>query len=426
MSNKEKNAPVDAGMKVQINPEVLVWARESAGLSLSEAADLLKLTTSTRSTSEEKLAAMEAGENNPTKNQLNAFANVYKRPLVTFYLATPPKKGQRGQDFRQTPDARSQRANAMLDTLLRDVKARQEMVRDILVDEDEFAAPDFIGSISVGDDIKVVAQRMSERLGFDYTDIGMRTGTPSALFSKLRKAAEEAGVFVLVLGDLGSHHSSIPASVFRGFAISDSVAPFVVINAKDARSARAFTLIHELVHLWLGQTGVSGNISTSTPHSEHSKIERFCNDVAGEFLLPEAYFRQAAIDFETNDLEAARECIDSVAGRWSVSEAMVAYRFQRRGEISANVYQTLRDEYEQRWLANLTRERETQGGPNGHVTKQFKLGNALVDVVYRGFRDKSLTHTKAAALLGSKAVSVPKFMDFVEDVRRNQRLNMAG
>jgi Zn-dependent peptidase ImmA (M78 family)/transcriptional regulator with XRE-family HTH domain len=413
-------------MTVQINPEVLVWARESAGLSLAEAADLLKLTTSTKSTAEEKLAAMEFGEKNPTRNQLNAFANVYKRPLITFYLATPPKKGQRGQDFRQTPDARGQRANAMLDTLLRDVKARQEMVRDILVDEDEFAAPDFIGSASVGDDVMVVAQRMSERLGFDYTDIGMRTGTPSALFSRLRKAAEEAGVFVLVLGDLGSHHSSIPASVFRGFAISDPVAPFVVINAKDARPARAFTLVHELVHLWLGQTGVSGNISTSTPHSEHSKIERFCNDVAGEFLLPEAYFRQAAVDFETNDLEAARACIDLVAGRWSVSEAMVAYRFQRRGEISADVYQTLRNEYQQRWLANLARERETDGGPNGYVTKQFKLGNALVDVVYRGFRDKSLTHTKAAALLGSKAVSVPKFMDFVEGVRRTQRSNMAG
>ena len=58
-------------------------------------------------------------------------------------------------------------------------------------------------------------------------------------------------------GDLGSHHTTIDVKVFRGFALADRFAPFVVINDKDAAEAWSFTLLHELCHLFLGETGVS-------------------------------------------------------------------------------------------------------------------------------------------------------------------------
>lgn len=411
-------------MSITINPEILVWARQSAGLTVADAAEKLGFSTTTKSSAAEKLAAVEMGEKPLTRSQLNSFANVYKRPLLTFYLSEPPRKGDRGQDFRQTPEARGSRDNGMLDALLRDVKARQEMVRDILLDDDNFTRPDFVGSASIQDGVSDVVQRMASRLRFDNTDISLRKGNSGDLFGRLRKAAEAAGVFVLVLGDLGSHHTAIAAGVFRGFAIADDVAPFIVINGKDARPARAFTLIHELAHIWLGQTGVSGDISTSTPISDSARIERFCNDVAGEFLLPEGYFRQSAVNFDPADVKAARDCIDLVAERWSVSEPMVAYRLQRRGELSVFAYETLRLEYQRRWIANLARERENKpentAGPSGYVIKQFNLGTALVDLVNRGFKEKSLTYTKAAMLLGSKAISVSGFLGFVEDKRRAQ------
>ena len=218
--------------------------------------------------------------------------------------------------------------------------------------------------------------------------------------------------------------------MFRGFAIADVVAPFVVINGKDAQPARAFTLIHELAHIWLGQSGVSGDISTSAPTSDSARIERFCKDVAGEFLLPEKHFRHSSVRFNPTDVEGARACIDLVAGRWSVSEPMVAYRFQRSGELSAGAYEALRSEYHRRWIAKLARDRERtadrEGGPSAYTIKKFNLGNALIDVVNRGFKEKSLTYTKAATLLGSKAISVSNFLSFVEDKRRAQRTKVGG
>ena len=83
-------------------------------------------------------------------------------------------------------------------------------------------------------------------------------------------------MFVLLAENLGSHHSAIPVSAFRGFAIADPIAPFIVINDGDAKAAWSFTLLHELAHLWLGATGVSGGVP-------EMQIERFCCDVAGEF-----------------------------------------------------------------------------------------------------------------------------------------------
>lgn len=409
-------------MSIAVNPEILIWARQSAGFDVDDAARKLGFGSSTKSTAAEKLAAMEAGEKQPTRNQLAKFASVYKRPLLTFYLAEPPKTGQRGQDFRQTPDARGQRDNAMLDALLRDVKARQELVRDVLLDEEDFEIPSFVGSASIDLGVGKVVEMISNALAFDHTDISLRKGDANTLFGRLRSAAENAGVFVLVLGDLGHHTQSIAADVFRGFAIADPVAPFVVINAKDARPARAFTLIHELAHIFLGQTGVSGSISTEKPKTDLARIERFCNDVAGEFLLPEGHFRRESVAFKPNDVEAARACIDLVAGRWSVSEPMVAYRFQRTGELAEGAYQTLRQEYHQRWLANVKREKaknkESEGGPSGYVLKYHNLGQALVDVVHRNFKDRNLTHTNAARLLGGKAISIPGFLNYVENMRR--------
>ncbi|MBC6443038.1 MAG: ImmA/IrrE family metallo-endopeptidase [Rhodobacteraceae bacterium] len=301
----------------------------------------------------------------------------------------------------------------MLDTLLRDVKARQELLRDLLLDEEDFRAPGFAGSAKPGLGVGKLVRRIADTLSFNHTDVSLRRGGPDKLFAQLRRAAEEAGVFVLVLGDLGHYTSRIGADVFRGFAIADPVAPFVVINAHDARPARAFTLIHELAHIWLGQTGVSGDFSTASPKTETARVEQFCNDVAGAFLLPEGQFREAGDHFDPDDIEAAHTCIERVARQWAVSAPMVAWHFRRTGALSAAAYQTLCERYRKRWLEEVkkgkARQKENEGGPSWHVTRHHALGQALVDVVHRAFQDRSLTHTAAARLLGMKAVTVPRF-----------------
>ncbi|AEO47021.1 hypothetical protein F11_02755 [Rhodospirillum rubrum F11] len=358
----------------------------------------------------EKLREIEAGQTFPTRALLSKFSAVYRRPLITFYMKEPPRKGLRGEDFRTLSTPVSGRENAVLDALLRDVRARQEMVKSLLEDEEEARPLPFVGSAKREDGVGAVVNAIAKTLGYDpdAQPRGRRGTGVDDLFKDLRTRAEGVGIFVLLMGDLGSRHSTISEAVFRGFTIADKIAPFVIINDRDARAARSFTLLHELAHLWLGQTGVSGAVETAEISSRVGVIERFCNDVAGEFLLPSAAFKDRPEMLEAATKDAAHRVVSDLARTWSVSESMMAYKLARIGWIGGALYQDLAADFAARWQARKDRaeENKKEGGPSYYVVKRFKLGDALVDVVRRTLRDNLITHTKAAKVLGVKPGSV--------------------
>ncbi|WP_263419314.1 ImmA/IrrE family metallo-endopeptidase [Terriglobus albidus] len=395
-------------LEEQVNPAILVWARESAGLDVQDAAKKLALGDSKEASGTDKLLELERGARRPTRTQLNKIAKTYRRPLLTFYMATPPKKAPRGEDFRSTGSDVSTRDNALLDALLRDLKARQEIVRDLLEDLDEATPKSFVGSFRLADGEQSVADQVSALLDIPRVRSNWG-GTPDDFFKKLRSAVEKIGVFVLLTGDLGSHHSTLSEEVFRGFAVADPIAPFIVINDHDARTARSFTLIHELVHIFLGETGVSGTPESIRDNSDVGRIEQFCNDVAGLVLLPSSFADRRPTELN-NGATAATRYIESIAKTWLVSEPLVAFRLKRLGWISTGTYRELATIYAQRWASVKESTRAAnqlkEGGPSYYVVKQSRLGEALVDVVRRTLRENRLTHTRAAKVLGVKPSSV--------------------
>ncbi len=393
----------------QINPAILVWARESAGLDVKDAAKRLALGESKNESSEQKLLDLERGVRLPTRTQLTKIAKTYRRPLLAFYMSAVPKKGFRGEDFRSTGTEVSPRDNALLDSLVRDVKARQEMVRDVLEDLDEGLPKEFVSSSSLAEGAETVMRRISRALHLPArrSDWG---STPDEFFRKLRAATEALGVFVLLVGDLGSYHSALGEEVFRGFALADAIAPFIVINEHDARTARSFTLIHELAHIYLGQSGVSGTPESVRENSEQGQVEQFCNEVAGLVLLPGSFATQRPPELIRGDQAAAERFVQDTARHWLVSEALVAFRLRRLGWISASLYRDLTSSYAARWTAYKASTKAAnqlkEGGPGYYTLKQYRLGDSLIDVVRRTLRENRLTHTKAAKVLGVNPSSV--------------------
>jgi len=400
-----------------INPSILAWARETAGFGIDEAAEKLGLSSSEKASSAEKLEAFEKGEIKPTRNQLLKLATLYRRPLTTFYKNTPPRIADRGEDFRTLPGPVSPRDNALLDALLRDVRARQDLVRSILEDDDDIHSLDFIGSLQVGQSATTAAAQIKVALGIEQDNWTSAFATPDALFTDLRNRIEALGVFVLLIGNLGSHHSNISEKVFRGFAIADDLAPFIVINDQDARAARAFTVAHELVHLFVGATGVSATPTTETPHTRLARVERFCNDVAGEMLLPTASLQNIST---MSSVQLASDLISDIAESRNLSEPMVAYRLQRMGRIDEAIYAELYAIYAARWhnQRQRTREqaRESNGGPSYYLVRKHRLGNALLNLVGRTLRENQLTHTTAARMLGVKPSSVDPLLQGMNSI----------
>src|SRR5690606_23963375 len=100
---------------------------------------------------------------------------------------------------------------------------------------------------------------------------------------------EERGILVMRNGVVGNNtHRPLSVEEFRGFAIADEFAPLIFINGADYLSAQMFTLAHELVHVFVNASGISNLQDT---YSSNNAIERFCNQVAAELLVPEAELR---------------------------------------------------------------------------------------------------------------------------------------
>lgn len=377
-----------------LNPEILKWARETAGLNLEDAAHALGMTAVGR------LAALEAGEEVPSRAVLLKMSKQYRRSLLTFYLVTPPKKGDRGQDFRTVTPDRSIASDALLDALIRDLRARQSLVRSTLEDE-EVEPLAFIGSTKMADGIAATLQSIQHALQLNLADFRAQKKAEDA-FSLLRERAETVGIFVLLIGNLGSHHSAIPVETFRGFAIADPIAPFVVINDQDAKTAWSFTLLHEIAHLCLGATGVSGAPSDVA-------IEQFCNDVAGEFLLPKAELGKIQLDASWG-LDASIEAISQFAEDRNLSRSMVTYKLYRAGFISWNNWHALDSKLREMWAQEKAKikakPKTSDSGPSYYVVRRHRLGKAMLEFASRTVSSGALSPVKAAKILGVKPRSV--------------------
>jgi Zn-dependent peptidase ImmA (M78 family)/transcriptional regulator with XRE-family HTH domain len=383
-----------------VNPEILIWARETAGMSLEDAAAKLGIGPARGALPEARLAAYERGDDAPSRPLLVKMAKIYRRSLLTFYLPTPPRKGDRGEDFRSLPNQHTA-DEPLVDALLRNVQARQSMVRTLLEDEEEATPLPFVGSMTQHAGVDRVLASIQATLSLDLATFRAQ-GSIESGFSYLRDRAEAAGIFVLLIGNLGSHHTNLDVTAFRGFALADSLAPFVVINDQDAKSAWAFTLLHEIAHLWVGATGVSGSWGDS-------QLERFCNAVASAFLLPQSELADLALD-PGADRDAIAHAIGAFAQPRFLSRSMVAYRLFQAGRVSERRWEDLsqyfRNEWRQQRERQRDRSREQEGGPNYYVVRRHKLGTALLRFVDRNLSDGGLTPTKASKVLGVKPRSV--------------------
>ena len=383
-----------------VEPEILRWARESAGLSVEEAAAKLDIKDARGVAAATRLATLEAGEGSPSRPLLLRMAKLYRRPLVAFYMSAPPQKGDRGEDYRTLPE-RNTGAEPLVDALVRDIRARQSMIRAILVDEDEAEPLPFIGSMSMDDGVGAVLASIRQTLDVDLAAYRTQS-SPEAAFGLLRAKAEAVGLFVVLIGNLGSHHTALDVRAFRGFAIADPLAPFVVINDQDSKSAWSFTLLHELAHLWIGATGVSGAFP-------ESQVERFCNDVASNFLLGSNELDLIGVDRRT-ELNNAARLITQFASDRQLSRSMVAYRLFRAGSLSEHNWNVLATRFELEWRgareAQRARDQGRDGGPNYYVVKRHRLGPALLKFVARNISEGTLTPTKAGKVLGVKPRSV--------------------
>src|SRR5712692_4949193 len=264
--------------KAYITPQLLRWARERYGLSTAEAAERLHVSL-------DLLQEWEGGEALPTLRQAQDVASRLNVPLGYLFLSTPPSEDLPIPDLRRVADEPRSAASPELIDLVSDVLLKQEWYRDYQEREEAEPLP-FIGKYSLADKPTTVATDIRQSIGLDAT-LRQEAQSLDGFLRKLIGRVESAGVLVLRSGIVQNNtHRALNVAEFRGFAISDRVAPLVFINGRDAKSAQIFTLGHELAHLWIGSSGISNPGYLRLPSQHENTTELFCNQVAANLLVP--------------------------------------------------------------------------------------------------------------------------------------------
>ena len=363
--------------RVDVQPATLRWACERAGIDPVALADRFK-----------QLPAWERGEKKPTLKQLEAFAKATHTATGYYFGGGPPEERMPISDFRTiagTPVGKP--SGDLLDTVYL-CQNRQHWYEEFMRFEGEAPLP-FVGAATLADPVESVASDIRATLRFSLEE-RRQLATWSEALRHFIAQADRAGVLVMVSGVVGSNNRrKLNPLEFRGFALADPLAPVVFVNGADTKAAQMFTLAHELAHIWLGETALSDSDARQAPHHE---VERRCNQVAAELLVPLTVLREEY----RPEAELPNE-LGRLARRFKVSTLVVLRRIRDAGFLCLEDYRTAFETE----LAKV-QGAASGGGGNFYLTLGARVSHRFARAIVVSTLEGRSPFTEAFRLLGFK------------------------
>jgi Zn-dependent peptidase ImmA (M78 family)/DNA-binding XRE family transcriptional regulator len=384
--------------KAFITPNVLKWARESARMTEETAAAKVAVSI-------ERLKEWEEGTNQPTIRQAQTLAKAYKRPFALFFLTEIPRDFQPLQDFRKS-------GSKVLTTssifIIREIQQKQAWISDVYMENKEEKLP-FVGRFSIKDNPQEVARDILDTLKIN--PVSYKTDNP---IKEWIDAAETNGIFVSRTSFIHSR-LKLDSEELQGFAIADPHAPFVFVNSDDWNAPQLFTLIHELAHIWIAETGISNEVEPEIKHKEKfHPVELFCNEVAANALMP----KEIILSYDMAAIQHSKD-VFKIAKQLGVSSFALLVRALNLSIISTSIYQKLKKQADIDYAEFLKREaekkaalklkqKEKSGGPNPYLLRLNKNSRLFTQVVLDFLRSGFVQPTQASILLGTPATNFHK------------------
>ncbi len=340
-----------------INPALLTWARERAGLDSSVILEHFP-----------HFQEWESGAKKPTLRQLEKFAKFVHVAIGYLFLPKPPIENLPIADFRTIGSQPTRRPSPnLLDTIYL-CQQRQEWYRNYARDNN-LPACEFVGSATLNTNIVEVSRTMRDTIAFSLEEQQSLSDWEKAL-RQFTRHVEDAGVLVMSNSMVENNRTrKLCVEEFRGFALSDPLAPLIFLNAADSKAARMFTLAHELAHLWLGDSGVS---IADMPRSGVHSNEAWCNAVAAEFLVP----REVLESTYEHD-KSAEINMRQMARKFKVSTLVILYRMLDAQLISD---EKMRELYRTEMAQAKTRH-TNGGGKIFYSTLRTRIGNRFANAL---------------------------------------------
>lgn len=367
-----------------VRPDVLRWARESIGYELEEAANKLRVSLA-------KLQRAEQGSDLLTMRQAERAATVYERPLAALFAEEPPTEEPQEAQFRRLPGVPAPPWPPQVVSLVRRVRERQDAALTLYEALGENPVwPEASRSLDVP--LGEAASRVREVLGISLEEqAGWRDSQGYEPLRNWIDATEGLGVLVMQDG-------SLKVEEMRGFASLHDAVPAIVVNTNDDPRARAYTVIHELGHLYLA--------SQRALIDDLAQLEAWCDEFAGEVLLPRGQLTKVlrAHSFVSDLLQK----FDLVALIFGVTPRATVVRARRIGLLSQD---------ETNETLNRISARGPRSGASGgdyYRTQLSRLGPAYSRLVFAALEDQAVTYAFASGLLGMKVDNFDTFRRHLE------------
>ncbi len=365
-----------------VRPDVMRWARQSIGLSVSDVALRLKRPI-------EEIDAWEAGNSFPSYSQLEKLAyQIYKRPLAVFFLPAPPEEISPVREFRTLPTEDLLTLSVNTHVHIRRAHAYQLALREL------FGTHNPSEHCIWHDQALTRTQSVTEQAAEirRYLDINLEEQThwkdEDHALKKWRNAIEGKGVFVF--------KESFEQKDISGFCLIDSQFPIVYLNNSTTKTRQIFSLLHELAHLLLSVNGLSKfdqQYVVRLP-DEEKQIEQFCNKIAAEVLIPSPDFQVQALQFPADIERATEQQYSDLATRYGVSREAVLRRFLDQGRVSSAFY----ERKAKVWAA----QQKKGAGGDWYASQNIYLSDRFAkEVVSRHYKNQ-LSVEQAADFLGIK------------------------
>jgi Zn-dependent peptidase ImmA (M78 family)/transcriptional regulator with XRE-family HTH domain len=361
-------------------PLMLKWAREKQGLSIEQVAASDRIPS-------KKLAAWESGDGSPSFAQLRKLSKRYKRPMHVFYLPEPPV------DFNIVKDRRAITPDVTTLELRRALQLAQERQRWASTYLEEIGAPkvELVGSCAASDNPVSVAIALRNSLGVTIQQ-QTKCSTAHESLSLWREACENVGIYVF-------QTTRVAVAEMRGCALPDAYAPTAVLNAADSPTARVFTLIHEVAHILANQSAMDGSGDDEFQLSPRAKIEKFCNRVSAETIVPrEDFLAMIPQDWRHRDDAIIR----FAASRYGVSRAVIGLRLVETGLAD-------QDYLDQKWRYLQAKPGpDREGGPLQHVLAIARTGERFARLALSAFRSGAIHGGELSELIRMKLNYLPQ------------------
>lgn len=359
-----------ARLKININPEILKWAREEAGYTIDEISQKLDVTAEDYSLWEKNGEGLPFGK-------FKKIANYYKRQIATFFLPEVPEKLKKPKDFRNFDPLRARLSKEVLLVMRRVDKFREFAVQEKGQKywKDQYEWQSQIENETDDNLFKL----LRDTLDIDLEKQLAFKSNSDAYLNWRNGIEKKLGILVFQF--------SMPFEEVQGFCYSDYFPYAIVVNSKHSYTGRIFTLFHELAHILKHQSGIC------TPEfvDKSQELEFSCNSFAGRFLIPENTL------VPTDDLEEVKK----YSNKLKISREVYLRRMYEEQLVEPVRFFSLLDDIKKSYRNVKTNEKKSFGIPKPVISKAQR-GETFYNMVLEGVNNNRITYSAASELLGLK------------------------